>query len=71
MQILGLSSENWREIGVAIAILVAAAIFGRLVLLVIDRVLVRLSRRTPTSFDDALLDAVRIPLFWLIVFIGL
>ncbi len=71
MQILGLSSEAWREIGVAIAILVAAAILGRLVLLIIDRVLVRLSRRTPTSFDDALLDAVRIPLFWLIVFVGL
>jgi small-conductance mechanosensitive channel len=71
MTFLGLSADNWQEIGLAIAILVGAAIVGRLVLLIIDKGFTRLSRRTRTSFDDALLDAIRTPLFWLIMFVAL
>lgn len=71
MQFLGLSAEQWQEIGLALTILVGAALLGRLVLFLIDRVFIRLSRRTPTTLDDALLDAVRTPLFWLIMFVAL
>jgi len=71
MQFLGIPVTYWQEIGKAIATLVGAALAGRLVLWLIDRVFVRLARRTPTTFDDALLDAVRTPLFWLIMFIAL
>jgi small-conductance mechanosensitive channel len=68
---LGVPVEHWIEVGIALAILVGAAILGRLVLLLIDRVFSRVIQRTPTSFDDALIAAARMPLFWAIVFGGL
>jgi MscS family membrane protein len=71
MTFLGLSGNSWQEVGLAVAIVVGAAIVGRLVLLAIDKGFTRLSQRTRTSFDDALLDAVRTPLFWLIMFVAL
>lgn len=71
MQFLGIPAAYWQDIGKAIAILLGAAILGRLVLFLIDKVFVRIARRTPTTFDDALLDAVRTPLFWLIMFVAL
>jgi len=71
MAFLGIPTSYWKEIGLALAILAGAAIVARLALLLIDRVFARLARRTPTSFDDALLDAVRVPLFWAIMFFAL
>ena len=70
-QFLGVPVEHWKEVGVALAILAGAAIIGWLALLLIDRVLSRIIKRTPTSFDDALIAAARMPLFWAIVFGGL
>jgi small-conductance mechanosensitive channel len=71
MELLGIPTSTWKEIGLALAILAGAAILARLALLLIDRVFARLARRTPTSFDDALLAAVRVPLFWAIMFVAL
>jgi small-conductance mechanosensitive channel len=71
MEFLGMPVEQWKEIGFALAFLVGSAIVGRLVLLLVDRYVSRLIRRTPTRFDDALMDAARMPLFWAIVFAGL
>ena len=70
-EFLGIRTDYWKEIGLALLILVGAAIVARLVLLLIDRVFARLARRTPTSFDDAMLDAVRTPLFWAIMVLAL
>jgi small-conductance mechanosensitive channel len=70
MEFLGLSAAEWQEVGLALVILVGAAILGRVVLWIIDKGLVRFSQRTRTSFDDAILAAVRTPLFWLILFIA-
>ena len=64
---LGVPVEHWIEVGIALAILAGAAILGRLVLFLIDRVFSRVIERTPTSFDDALIAAARMPLFWAIV----
>ena len=71
MEFLGIPVEHWKEVGFALAFLAGSAIVGRLVLFVLDRYVSRISRRTPTSFDDALMDAARMPLFWAIVFAGL
>jgi small-conductance mechanosensitive channel len=71
MEFLGLSAAEWQEVGLALAIVLGAAILGRIVLWIVDKGLVRFSQRTRTSFDDAILDAVRTPLFWLILFIAL
>jgi MscS family membrane protein len=68
MDFLGAPIDYWKEIGLAVAILAGAAILARLVLLILDTLVARLARRTPTSFDDALLDAIRAPLFWAIMF---
>jgi MscS family membrane protein len=70
MEILGLTSTEWRGIGAALAIMIGAAILAGVVRLVLDKVLFRLSRRTKTSFDDALVDSVRAPVFWLIMFLA-
>ena len=71
MVYLGIPVEHWREIGIALAFLAGAAIAGWLALWIIDRIFTRITRRTPTSFDDALLAAGRLPVFWAIVFGGL
>ncbi len=71
MEAVDTLTANWQDIGAALAILVGAAILGWLVLFLIDRVFTGLARRTRTSFDDAILDAVRRPLFWLIMFVAL
>ena len=71
MEFLGIPVEHWKEVGYALAFLAGSAIVGRLVLFVLDRYVSRLTKRTPTSFDDALMDAARMPLFWAIVFAGL
>lgn len=70
-EFLGIPVAYWQEIGLAVAILVGAAIIGWLIVFAIDKGFSRLAHRTRTSFDNALLDAVRGPLFWLIMFIGL
>lgn len=71
MDILGLTTSDWRQIAIALGILLAGAIIGRLVVLVFEKVLPRLTRRTRTRFDDALVDSLRAPLFWLIMFLAL
>ncbi|MBL7164184.1 MAG: mechanosensitive ion channel [Anaerolineales bacterium] len=65
---LGLADEQWLNIGISLLIVVATVILGRwLVKLVLDRGLRRLVRKTSTTFDDALLDTLRGPLYMLAV----
>ncbi len=71
MEFLGLSTDEWLEVGIAVAIVAGAAILARLMLLVLDKRLIRLSRRTRTYFDDAILEALRIPVSVLILIIAL
>jgi MscS family membrane protein len=71
MEFLGLSTDEWLEVGIAVAIVAGAAILVRLVLLVLDKRFIRLSRRTRTHFDDAILEALRIPVSMLILIIAL
>ncbi len=70
MEYLGLTLAQWQEVGIGVAIVVVAALLGRLVLLIIDKGFAQLSRRTRSGFDDALLKAIRLPLFGLIVAMG-
>jgi MscS family membrane protein len=70
MEFLGLSLAQWKEVGIGLGIVVAAAFLGWLAILVLDKGFARLSRRTRTGFDDALLHAIRLPLFGLILSMG-
>jgi len=65
---LGLDAQQWLNIGISLAIVLVTLIFGRwLVRLILDRGIGKVVRKTNTSLDDALMDAVRAPLFMLAV----
>ena len=69
---LGLTTAQWTDLGLSILVFVAAASIGRLlVAILLDRGGRWLAQRTRSSLDDVILDAVRLPLFWLIVVIAL
>lgn len=72
MQFLSLSLEQWVDLGVSLLfVLVVVAIGRRLVKLLLDQVLWRLAGRTRTTFDDVLLEVVRLPAYWLLVVLAL
>ncbi|KAA3642866.1 MAG: mechanosensitive ion channel family protein [Chloroflexi bacterium] len=71
MDFLGLTTEQWTNVGISALIIVATAIFARpLISLLLDRIIRRFTNRTNTNLDDAILDAVRGPLYWMVVFLG-
>lgn len=66
------SSNLLVDIGISILIVVLAVILTRLLVgLVLGRLLGRITARTGTGLDDALLDALRLPLTWLIFLLAL
>jgi len=71
---LGLSLEQWLNLGISLIIILLVLIFGRrLVRLILDRGIGRLTRRTKTTIDDGLvsiLEATRTPLYLLTVVIA-
>ena len=70
-EFLGLESEQWLKIGIALLIMATALILGRWVFRVLlNRGARWIIRRTRTTFDDAVLDALQAPLYWLGVFIA-
>jgi MscS family membrane protein len=71
MAFLGIPVKSWQELGLALLILAAGVLLGRLLLLILERVLRPTSQRTHTRFDDALLRALRVPIFWLMVVVAL
>lgn len=65
---LGLRPEDWIDLGVSALLVLAVLILGRwLIALLLDRGAARVVQRTETTLDDALLDAVRKPVYWLAV----
>jgi small-conductance mechanosensitive channel len=68
----GLSLEQWTEIGVSVLILLLVLFLGRWVIsFLLDRVLIRLTRRTKTNLDNEILNAARLPLWLLALFLAL
>lgn len=67
-EFLGLMAEQWLDLGVSLLIVAATLILGRWVVRVlIDRGIRRALRRTKTTLDDAIVDTLRLPLYWLVV----
>ncbi len=63
---LKLQSEQWLNLGISLLIVTAVLILGRWVFRVlIDQVARLLIQRTRTTLDDAVLAALRLPLYWL------
>ena len=61
-----LTLEQWIEIGFAVTVLLATAILGRWIIKIIfSRVIRRLTGFTKTTLDDAIMNAITPPLYWL------
>ncbi|MFQ5945847.1 MAG: mechanosensitive ion channel family protein [Anaerolineae bacterium] len=65
------AEDNLLQLGLFLATLVAAVIAAQIVLLFVDRVFVRFTGRTRTQLDDKLIQALRRPVFLIIVLIGI
>lgn len=63
-----LTTEQWIEIGISISIFVLTLFLGRWIIRTIFmRVIKRLTNFTASTLDDAILDAVATPTYWLAV----
>ncbi len=61
-----LTQEEWIDIGISLLIFLSIAILGRWVIkFIFRRIIRRFTRHTKTTFDDALLEAVAPPFYWL------
>ena len=70
MDFIGLTAEQWRDLGLSFLLVVAAMVLGRWILdFLLKRLAGRLAQSTETELDDALLTAVRPPLYWLLLLI--
>jgi MscS family membrane protein len=66
MDFLDLTLEQWFDVGLAIGIFLVIAIFGRWVIKVLfGRILRRFTQFTKNTLDDAILEAISPPLYWL------
>lgn len=65
MSTFGLRPDEWINLGIAVISILATLTLGRwLINLVLQRWIMGLFRRTRTTLDDAMAEAVRLPLFW-------
>ncbi|MBN1316715.1 MAG: hypothetical protein JXA42_14650, partial [Anaerolineales bacterium] len=72
MAFLGLESAQWIDAGISAAILIIVVFLGRrLVDWLLGRFMKNLARRTETSLDDAILNAIQLPLYWLLVILAI
>jgi small-conductance mechanosensitive channel len=72
MDFLGLTNPQWIDLGISVLFSVAVVVLGRrLVDFLMGPVASRLAQRTSTTLDDAVLGAVRLPLYWFLVLLAL
>jgi small-conductance mechanosensitive channel len=65
-----LSEEILRQLATAGIIVVLVAVVARVVMLFLDRIVLRITGRTKTELDDLIINAVRTPIFVFIVLLG-
>jgi len=71
MAFFGLTPDQWREVGLAAIIAAGGAFLGWLLNRLMGLFLARFSQRTRSRFDEVVLQALRTPLAWVVVFIGI
>ena len=68
MDISSLTTAQWIDIGVSVLVFVLTVILGRWIIKsVVLRLIKRLTKFTTSTLDDAILDAVAAPTYWLAV----
>jgi MscS family membrane protein len=65
-----LSEEAFQQLARAGLIVIAVAVAARIMVIFIDRIVLRLIGRTKTTLDDLIISAIRTPLFLLILLLG-
>ena len=66
MNFTELTLEQWIDIGISFSVLLLTAILGHwLIKLVFNRIISRFSGLTQNTLDDAILNAIASPLYWL------
>ena len=65
-----LSDEVFQKLAMAAITVIFVALAARIVVLFIDSIALRLTGRTKTTLDDLMIDALRTPVFALIVVLG-
>ncbi len=58
----------WIQAGLA---LLAAIILSFIILIILERVIVRITKKTKTNVDDLIIEKAKRPFFWLLIFLGL
>ena len=72
MQFLNLSADQWQQIGISALIILVTIILGSwLVKLIMHRIFRALAKRTDTSFDDVIIQALAPPLNLLVIVVAL
>lgn len=68
MDLSSLTQAEWLDLGISLAIIFLAAILARPILsIILDRGVKRITGATQTTLDDQIIEAVRPPLYWLIL----
>lgn len=65
------SEEVFQQLAIAGIIVIVVTVAARLLLMFIDRMVLRLTGRTKTTLDDLIISALRTPLFAVIVLLGI
>jgi MscS family membrane protein len=72
MDVLLLTSEQWFDLGLSVFIVLATLFIGqRVVRFLLEKVIRRIVRKTETTFDDVILQAIVGPLNWLLILLVL
>jgi len=72
MTFLNLSPTEWQQIGISAGIVIAVLVLTRPVLtFILDKIIARITGITKSTLDNMLLDAVRPPLYWLMIMLAL
>ncbi|MGD2027746.1 MAG: mechanosensitive ion channel family protein [Anaerolineales bacterium] len=70
MDFLNLTQTEWQQIGISALILAASLVLTRPVLnFLLNKVISRLTRITRSNLDDDIVQALHLPLYWLVVLV--
>jgi MscS family membrane protein len=70
MEFLSIPIDVWQDLGLALLILAAGFLVARLAVFVLDGISRRLASRGREGLDAMLLQALRMPLFWIVVLVA-
>ena len=68
----GLNGQQWVEIGISLLILMGVLLLGRWIIsLILEKILFRIIKRTKNNLDNQILNAARLPIYFLAVVLAL